>query len=49
MTISRTIFLSDDTLLSADSGGFFTLWAPVMGEDGHLEFMQSVFRGHKVI
>ena len=48
VTISRTIFLEDDTLLSADSEGYFTLWAPVMSEDGQLEFMQSTFQGHMV-
>lgn len=49
LTISKTIFLADDTLLSADSRGVFTLWAPVTNEEeGQLEFMQSVYRGHKV-
>lgn len=47
ITTYKTIFLADDTLLSADSRGCFTLWAPVV-EGEQLEFMQNVFQGHKV-
>lgn len=46
--VSSAAFLSDDTLLTANSIGEFIVWAPVPGDDGSLDFMQRVFPGHEV-
>lgn len=47
-SINCVVFLPDDTLLTGDSEGKLVIWAPVMGSDDHLDFMQRLFKGHEV-
>jgi hypothetical protein len=41
-------FLPDHSLLTGDTNGALTIWAPLESESGTLEFVVKEVRGHEV-
>lgn len=47
-TINCVEFLPDDSLLTGDSTGTLTIWAPIEDDHGELDFVVKEFKGHEV-